>query len=83
MIFVTKEGKSFDTEKDLTPPERHILQKLFLWQVMVSSIEEFREKKRDAPMKGWNNSGPVEESHALREIIKDLEIRVQERLKNR
>jgi hypothetical protein len=83
MIFVTKEGKSFDTEKDLTPPERHILQKLFLWQVMVSSIEEFREKKRDALMKGWNNSGPVEESHALREIIKDLEIRVQERLKNR
>ena len=80
MIITTKEGKSFNTETDLTAPERHILQKLFLWETMASSLEEFREKKRDALFKGWNNSGPVPESPTLKSIIVDLEKKVFLRL---
>jgi hypothetical protein len=48
---------------------------------MASSVEEFRKKKEDALHKGWNNSGPVEERHALRCIIGDLEEKVALRLK--
>ncbi len=57
----------------MTAPERHVLQKLFLWKSMASSIEVFREKKEQALVKGWNNSGPIRESPRLKEIIRDLE----------
>lgn len=73
MIITTKDGKTYDTETDLTAPERHVLQKLFLWKSMASSIEVFREKKEQALVKGWNNSGPIRESPRLKEIIRDLE----------
>ena len=75
MIITTQNGKSFDTDKDLSAPERHILQKLFAWESMASSLEQFREKKETALLKGWNNSGPINESMALRTIIEDMEKR--------
>jgi hypothetical protein len=80
MIITTKEGKTFETAIDLTAPERHILQKLFIWESMASSLDQFREKKEEALIKGWNNSGPVAESAALRSIILELEGRVSHRL---
>jgi hypothetical protein len=81
MIFTTKSGQSFDTEKDLTAPERHVLQKLFLWKSMASSVEEFRRKKQEALVRGWNDSGPIPESRSLRCIVEDLEHKVLDRLK--
>ena len=80
MLISTRDGKSFDTETDLTAPERHILQKLFLWESMAASLAEFHQKKDEALLKGWNNSGPVHESPALREIIKESERKVSARL---
>ena len=81
MLFTTKNGESFDTQDDLTAPERHILQKLFLWETMASSMQEFREKKDAALENGWNDSGPISESPNLKSIILELERRVSERLK--
>lgn len=69
-----------DTETDLTAPERHILQKLFLWESMASSLEQFKEKKELALNAGWNNSGPVSESTNLKLIIRYLEKKVKDRL---
>ena len=83
MIIATKDGKSFDTQRDLTAPERHILQKLFLWESMASSLRQFREKKDEAFIKGWNNSGPIQESMALKAIIRDLEEKVSARLEGK
>jgi hypothetical protein len=80
MIFTTRYGESFDTEKHLTAPERHILQKLFFWKSMAVSVEQFREKKAEALLKGWNNSGPVSESPAMAKITRDLEEKVLFRL---
>jgi len=80
MIITTWNGKSFDTDKDLTAVERHIIQKLFAWRSLVTSLEQFRQKKADALLKGWNNSGPVNESAALKTIIQDLEKKVIARL---
>lgn len=80
MIVTTKSGKAFDTARDLTAPERHILQKLFIWEVMASSVEQFRQKKREALSRGWNDSGPVQESETLRTIVADLEQKVTLRL---
>jgi len=80
MIITTSNGKSFDTDKDLTAPERHILQKLFAWESMVTSLEQFGEKKETALLKGWNNSGAIDESLALKTIINDLEKKVDARL---
>ena len=81
MIITTRNGKTFDTATDLTSPERHILQKLFLWESMASSIEEFRRKTEEALRKGWNESGPVRKSEALTAIIADLEEKIVLRLK--
>ena len=80
MMITTKNGESFDTENDLTPPERHILQKLFLWKSMATTLQQFRKKKEEALQKGWNNSGPVSESLAIRKITADLEEMVLIRL---
>ena len=80
MIVTTGNGESFDTDRDLTGPERHILQKLFAWESLVTSLEQFREKKETALLKGWNDSGPVGEGMALKTIINDLEKKVVARL---
>lgn len=80
MIITTKGGESFDTDKDLTEVERHVLQKLFIWQEMATGVEEFRRKKQEALYKGWNESGPIQESRALKTITKELEDRVAQRL---
>jgi hypothetical protein len=81
MVLTLSNGQSFDTETDLTAQERHVLQKLFLWKSMASSVEEFRKKKEEALLKGWNLSGPIRESDALRAIVKDLEEKVIVRLR--
>ena len=80
MILTIRNGQSFDTEKDLTAPERHVLQKLFLWKSMAASVEEFRKKEEEALQKGWNRSGPIRESDAMRAIARDLEEKVTLRL---
>lgn len=80
MIITTEDGKAFDTETDLTAQERHVLQKLFLWKTMASSLEVFRDKKEEALFKGWNNSGPIRETPALKDIVRDLEQKVIARL---
>ena len=80
MLYTTKTGKSFDTQKDLTAAERHILQKLFGWEAMAASIEQFYQKREEALQKGWNHSGPVRESPALKMIIDDLARKVRTRL---
>ena len=80
MIITTRDGQTFDTQNDLNAPERHILQKLFLWESMASSLQEFREKKAQALLKGWNDSGPITERPALKSIVRELEARVSDRL---
>jgi hypothetical protein len=83
MIITTHDNQSFDTERDLTAPERHILQKLFLWKSMASSIQQFREKTTEALNKGWNNSGQIKQSPALKTIIQDLEKKIFVRLQQK
>jgi len=80
MIINTFEGISIDTERDLTPEERHVLQKLFLWESMAENINQFRQKKNEALLKGWNNSGQISESPVLKIIINHLENKIHSRL---
>ncbi len=81
MIITTCDGKSFDTDRDLTAPERHVLQKLVIWQLFALSVDQFRDKAKTAMLKGWNNSGPIKTSETMREILAELENRVALRLK--
>jgi hypothetical protein len=80
MIIKTSDGRKIDTAVELTGAERHVLQKLFAWQSMADSIEQFREKTRAALAVGWNNSGPVKKGPLLAAIIRDMERKVVERL---
>lgn len=80
MIITTWNGKSLDTDRDLSAPERHIVQKLFAWESLVTSLEQFRRKKQEALLNGWNNSGPIQEGVALKAIIQSLEKKVAARL---
>jgi hypothetical protein len=80
VIITTRDGKSFDTDRHLTAPERHILQKLFIWELFASSVDQFREKVKEAMSRGWNNSGPIKTSEAMRSIIAELEAKVVLRL---
>jgi len=80
MIITTRDGKSFDTDRDLTAPERHILQKLIIWQFFASGIDQFKEKEKAAVFGGWNNSGPIKTSEAMRAILAELEEKVALRI---
>jgi hypothetical protein len=80
MIYTTQRGESFDLEKDFTSPERHILQKLFIWKDMAASVEEFRLKQQKALRQGWGDSGPVQESRNLKNITRDFEEQVARRV---
>ena len=73
MIYTTPRGETFDLEKEFSSPERHILQKLLIWKDMAASVEEFRLKKQEALVKGWGDSGPVQESRNLHSITRDFE----------
>ncbi len=81
MIYTTQRGESFDLEKDFSSPERHILQKLFIWKDMAASVEEFRLKKQEALHKGWSDSGPVHESRNLKSVTRDFEAQVALRIR--
>ena len=81
MLYTTEKGETFDLEKDFSSPERHVLQKLLLWQEMATSVEVFRRKKVEALQAGWNDSGPIQEGRALRCVTQDLEERVTRRLR--
>jgi hypothetical protein len=81
MLYTTQKGESFDLEKDFSSPERHILQKLFIWRDMAASVEEFRLKKRQALDKGWGDSGPIQASRNLDSITRDFEAQVALRLR--
>lgn len=80
MIITTWNGKSIDTDRDLSAPERHVVQKLFAWESLVTSLEQFKQKKEEALLNGWNNSGPIREGAALEAIIQSLEKKVATRL---
>ncbi|SPF45925.1 conserved hypothetical protein [Syntrophobacter sp. SbD1] len=80
MIITTRDGKSFDTDRDLTAPERHILQKLIIWELFASSVDQFREKEKEAMFRGWNNSGPIKTSEPMTAILTELEEKVVLRL---
>lgn len=80
MILTTTGGVAVDTNRDLSGPERHILQKLLLWKDFAASVEEFRTKKEQALAAGWNNSGPIRESRVLGSIVRDLEEKLAQRL---
>jgi hypothetical protein len=80
MIITTTSGRTFDTDRDLTAAERHILQKLFLWEEMAVSLGQFREEKAKAFGKGWSESGPVMEGPVMTIIISDMEKRLLARL---
>lgn len=81
MIYTTQKGETFDLEKDFSSAERHILQKLLLWKDLAASLEEFRTKKRQALLKGWGDSGPVQESRSLQNLTRDLEEQLARRLR--
>ena len=80
MIITTTNGRAFDTERDLTAPERHVLQKLFLWEEMAVSLDQFREEKAKALGKGWSGSGPIRESPVMTIISSEVEKRLVARL---
>ena len=80
MIIQTKNGRYIDTATDLTAPERHILQKLMIWESMASSVDEFREKRKLALLRGWNDSGPIRESEVIKTIVDEMEEKVAKRL---
>jgi hypothetical protein len=81
MLYTTQKGESFDLEKDFSSPERHILQKLFIWKDMAASVDEFRLKKRQALAKGWGDSGPIQASRNLDSITRDFEVQVALRIR--
>jgi hypothetical protein len=82
MIIRTDSGQTIDTA-DLSPEERHVIQKLMAWMTLVDSVEQFSQKKQQALAAGWNDSGPVRETRALSVVIRHLEKQVRQRLKKR
>lgn len=80
MIIPIDNDTSIDTDNDLSPEERHIVQKLLCYKYIASSISEFRQQKQKALATGWNNSGPIKESRTVALIATQLEKEINARL---
>ena len=80
MIIHVANKQTVDTDRDLQPEERHILQKLLCYKLIVDSTEQFREKTRSSFTTGWNDSGPVRVRPVMTLIIEQLEKEIRERL---
>ena len=81
MIIRTDRGQPIDTA-DLSPEERHVIQKLLAWMTLVDSVDQFCQKTHQALAAGWNDSGPIRETRALARVIQHLEKQVRQRLKH-
>jgi hypothetical protein len=81
MIIIIANGQSFDTDKDLSGAERHVLQKLLIWRDLAKSLAEFREQQERALKAGWADTGPVTGGRAFRLILADLDHQVAARLR--
>ena len=80
MIIRLADTTEIDTDRDLSPEERHILQKLLCYKHFVGSVDEFRDKKATAFRVGWNNSGPIRESETMAKVAMQLEHELKVRL---
>ncbi len=81
MKFQLDNGRVVDAAT-LSSEERHILQKWLAWQSLVTSVAQFREKRKQALEAGWNGSGPVRESPLLADLGRHLEEKLRARLKS-
>lgn len=82
MLIHLDNNTTIDTDRDLSSEERHVLQKLLCYKAFVDSVDEFHQKKNKAYSVGWNNSGPIRESQALRKIVQQMEKELDSRIKN-
>lgn len=80
MIIPIDNKPDVDTD-DLSSEEKHIIQKLLCWKVIVGSMEHFKEKSALSLATGWNDSGPVSASKGLTQVIKQMERELLARLK--
>jgi hypothetical protein len=80
MIIPIDNNPDVNTD-DLRSEEKHIIQKLLCWKVIVDSMEHFREKTALSLATGWNNSGPITASKGLTQVIKQMERELCIRLK--
>ena len=48
MIIKIDNKTEIDTDRDLSPEERHVLQKLLCYKAVVDSLDEFCQKKNTA-----------------------------------
>ncbi len=81
MIITLANNRQIDTDNDLSPAERHVIQKLLGWREFARSSKEFREKSDQTLQTGWNNTGPVRKTETMRLIIQQFEQEVEERYK--
>ncbi len=54
MIISTDSGQVIDTA-DLSPEERHVIQKLLAWMTLVDSVDQFTRKKP----RPWRPGGTI------------------------
>ncbi|MFT5701614.1 MAG: hypothetical protein ACI8ZB_004509 [Desulforhopalus sp.] len=80
MIIPIDNNPDVNTD-DLSSEEKHIIQKLLCWKVIVDSMEHFREKTALSLATGWNNSGPITASKGLTQVVKQMEKELLVRLK--
>lgn len=81
MKITTRDGREYDTDRDLSAEERHILQKLMNWRDLATSLEQYAAKREQALAAGWNGSGPVTPGPALAALLGLLEAQLRERLR--
>lgn len=74
------DGSLLDTARDLSPAERHILQKILCYKEFATSIHEFRQKTAKAFAAGWNQSGGISQSPMMSQAILQLEQEILKRL---
>jgi hypothetical protein len=80
MRITTRDGRTYDTDRDLSAAERHVLQKIMNWRDLATSLDQFRDARDRALAAGWDGAGPVRPGAALQKLIAHCEAQLRERL---
>jgi hypothetical protein len=80
MQITTRDGRTYDTERDLSAAERHVLQKILNWRDLATSVEQFHDARDRALAAGWDGSGPIRPGPALEKLVAHFEAQLRRRL---
>ncbi|MFH1091651.1 MAG: hypothetical protein V1742_08775 [Pseudomonadota bacterium] len=80
MIYRLSDGRTVDTERELSFEERNFIQKMLIYKHLKMSLAEFRQRWREVANPVWKGPSILDNPTPAARIILDLEARIKKEI---